>query len=148
MVPADARAVAGTAGQRMISARLMRFVLVSGIAALINFGSRIAFSLVVAYPAAIALAFCAGLSSAFVLNRLFVFDQPGIPLRSQMFWFTAINLFALAQTMVVSLLLQRFAFPAIGMTWHAEEIAHAVGILVPIASSYFGHKNLSFRSAA
>lgn len=132
----------------MISARLVRFILASGLAALINFASRIAFSLVVPYPAAIVLAFCAGLSSAFVLNRLFVFGQPGIPLRQQMFWFTAVNLFALAQTLAVSLLLQRLVFPAAGFAWHSEEIAHAVGILVPIVSSYFGHKKLSFRSAA
>ena len=132
----------------MISARLVRFVLASGVAALINFGSRIAFSLVVPYPAAITLAFCAGLSSAFVLNRLFVFEQPSIPLRHQMFWFTAVNLFALAQTLAISLLLQRLVFPAAGFHWHGEEVAHAIGILVPIASSYFGHKKLSFRSAA
>lgn len=132
----------------MISARLVRFVVASGVAALINFGSRIAFSLVAPYPAAIMLAFCAGLSSAFVLNRLFVFEQPDIPLRHQMFWFTAVNLFALAQTLAVSLLLQRLLFPAAGLTWHSDEIAHAIGILVPIASSYLGHKKLSFRSAA
>lgn len=131
----------------MISARLVRFVLVSGIAALINFGSRIAFSLFAPYPAAIGLAFCAGLSSAFVLNRLFVFEQPGIPLRNQMFWFTAVNLFALAQTLAISLMLLRLVFPAVGMDWHGEELAHAIGILVPIASSYLGHKKLSFRSA-
>ncbi|MBL8299230.1 MAG: GtrA family protein [Rhodanobacteraceae bacterium] len=131
----------------MISARLGRFVVVSGIAALINFGSRIVFSLVVPYPMAIALAFCAGISSAFVLNRLFVFDPPAIPLREQMFWFLAVNLFALAQTMAISLLLEYWLFPSIGMHWHSEAIAHAIGIVFPIASSYLGHKKLSFRTS-
>lgn len=131
----------------VISPRLVRFVVVSGIAALINFGSRVLFSLVVPYPAAIALAFCAGIVTAFVLNRRFVFDQPTIPLREQVAWFVAVNLFALLQTMAVSLLLEYWLFPAIGMRWHSEAVAHAVGIAVPIASSYFGHKKLSFRSS-
>lgn len=131
----------------MISARLVRFVVVSGAAALINFGSRILFSLVAPYPVAIALAFCAGISSAFVLNRLFVFEQPTIPLREQMFWFLAVNLFALAQTMAVSLLLEYWLFPSLGMRWHSAAVAHAIGIVFPIASSYLGHKKLSFRSS-
>ncbi len=131
----------------MISARLVRFIVVSGVAALINFGSRILFSLVAPYPVAIALAFCAGISSAFVLNRWFVFDEPTISLREQMFWFLAVNLFALAQTMAVSLLLEYWLFPAVGMRWHSEAVAHAIGIVFPIASSYLGHKKLSFRSS-
>lgn len=130
----------------MISVRLIRFVLVSGVAALINLGTRIFFSFFVAYPTAIALAFCAGLSSAFVLNRMFVFDRPAIPLREQMLWFAAINLLALVQTMAVSLLLQYWALPGLGITWHSETIAHGVGIAVPIVSSYIGHRRLSFRS--
>jgi putative flippase GtrA len=130
----------------VISPRLLRFVLVSGIAALINFGSRIAFSLVMPYPAAIALAFCAGISSAFVLNRRFVFERATIPLREQMLWFTAVNLFALVQTMAISLTLEYWLFPAVGMRWHSEAVAHAIGIVFPIASSYLGHKKLSFRS--
>ncbi len=132
----------------MISPRLLRFLLVSGVAALINFGSRIVFSLVVPYPAAIALAFCAGISSAFILNRRYVFERATIPLREQMLWFTAVNLFALLQTMAVSLLLKYWLFPTIGMHWHSEAVAHAIGIVFPIASSYLGHKKLSFRSTS
>jgi putative flippase GtrA len=128
--------------------RFLRFVAVSAIAALVNLVSRILFSLVVPYPTAIALAFCAGISSAFLLNRRFVFEESAIPLRSQMFWFTAVNLFALAQTMAVSLVLEYWLFPRLGMHWHSETVAHLIGIAVPIVSSYFGHKLLSFRSAS
>jgi len=130
----------------MISEQFVRFVLVSGVAALVNLGTRIACSLVMLYPAAIAVAFCAGLSTAFVLNRLFVFDRPTIPLREQLLWFSAVNLFALAQTMAASLLLEYWLFPAIGLHWHSETVAHAIGIVLPIATSYVGHKRLSFRT--
>ncbi|MCQ4166973.1 GtrA family protein [Tahibacter harae] len=125
---------------------MLRFVLASGVAALVNFGSRILLSHFLPYPLAIALAFCAGLCTAFTLNRLFVFAQPTIPLREQMLWFVVVNIFALAQTMAVSLLLEYWLFPAIGMEWHSKEVAHAAGIAVPVISSYFGHKRFSFRS--
>ena len=41
----------------MISAQMLRFVLASGVAALVNFGSRILLSHFLPYPLAIALAF-------------------------------------------------------------------------------------------
>lgn len=132
----------------MIPAQMLLFVLASGVAALINFGSRILLSIFLPYPAAIALAFCAGLCSAFVLNRLFVFARPTIPLQEQILWFVVVNLFALIQTMAVSLSLEYWVFPRFGMTWNSEAVAHAIGIAFPILSSYIGHKKFSFRSTA
>lgn len=136
-----------TRAQGLISAQMLRFVLASGVAALVNFGSRIVLSLFLPYPLAITLAFGAGVCTAFTLNRLFVFARPTIPLREQMLWFVIVNLFALAQTLAVSLLLEYWVFPAIGMNWHSKTVAHAVGIAVPVISSYFGHKRFSFRSS-
>lgn len=123
------------------------FVFVSGVAAAMNFGSRIAFSRFMPYTPAIVLAFCVGLSAAFVLGRLFVFRNAAKPLHQQMLYFVLVNLFGLAQTVLISLLLARWLLPALGMTAHIEELAHAVGIAVPIISSYFGHKYLSFAQA-
>jgi putative flippase GtrA len=84
---------------------------------------------------------------AFSLNRMLVFKRATRPLEQQMLWFVAVNLAALAQTMLVSLLCARWLLPAIGITSHAETIAHACGIVAPIFSSYFGHKYFTFQSA-
>jgi len=35
--------------------------------------------------------------------------------------------------------------PALGIHSYAEEIAHALGILAPVITSYLGHKHLTFR---
>jgi putative flippase GtrA len=59
--------------------------------------------------------------------------------------FAAVNLAALLQTLVVTLLLARWLLPAAGLRSHVEEIAHIVGVGVPIVTSFFGHKYLSFR---
>ncbi|HWU51423.1 MAG TPA: GtrA family protein [Tahibacter sp.] len=129
----------------MISRRFLAFVAVSGFAAAANFGSRIAFSLVMPYVPAIVAAFCIGLSTAFVLNRRLVFRDSTRPVHQQALWFTLVNLFALLQTIVVSLLLARHALPALGVIEHADTIAHAVGVATPVFTSFFAHKYLSFR---
>jgi len=41
--------------------------------------------------------------------------------------------------------LARWVLPSIGIVEHAEALAHLVGVLVPVVTSYFGHKRWSFR---
>lgn len=132
--------------QRIIRSRFLRFLLVGGLAAAMNFGSRIVLSLWLPYEVAIVGAFLVGLSTAFVLNRAFVFEQGADAVHVQAMWFTLINLAALLQTLVVSLLLARWLLPMAGIGQGlAETLAHAVGVAVPVFTSYIGHKRLSFR---
>jgi len=125
--------------------RFIKFLAVGGFAAAVNFGSRILFNVWVSYPLAILIAYLLGMLTAFCLNRLLVFQTSTSPLHRQAIWFTVVNILALFQTLAISLLLARWIFPAIGMTWEAELCAHAIGVSVPIVTSYLGHKHLSFR---
>jgi putative flippase GtrA len=124
--------------------QFFRFLIVGGFAATINFGSRIVLSRWLAFAVAIVLAYLLGLVTAFVLNRRFVFPGATNRLHHQMFWFVAVNVLALAQTLLVSLLFAHYVLPGLGITWHAPEIAHAFGIITPIFTSYIGHKRFSF----
>ena len=63
---------------------------------------------------------------------------------SELFRFAIVNVFALAQVWLVSVGLARLAFPAIGFAWHAEDIAHLIGVAIPAVTSYFGHRHFSF----
>jgi putative flippase GtrA len=121
------------------------FILVGGAAAAVNFGSRIVFSLWMAYVPAIVIAYLLGMTTAFCLNRVFVFRESTTALHHQVGWFVAVNLLAVAQTVAISLLLARWLLPAFGWAWHPELCAHAVGVAVPVVTSYIGHKRLSFR---
>lgn len=129
-----------------MSQRFLKFLIVSGVAAAANIGSRVVFNVWMGYVPAILLAFCVGLTTAFVLNRIFVFKETVNPLHRQAFWFTVVNLAAVVQTLVVSLLLARWLFPFIGFDWHGETVAHAFGVAVPVLTSFVGHKHLSFRT--
>lgn len=129
----------------MISLRFVKFIAVGGVAAIANFGSRILLGLWLDYVTSIVVAYCIGMVTAFFLNRIFVFDESTNALHHQAMWFTVVNLVAVLQTVLVSLLFTRYVFPAVGMRWHAETVAHAIGVLVPVFTSYLGHKHLSFR---
>lgn len=123
----------------------LAFVAASGVAALANFGSRLLFSTVMNYPAAISAAFCVGLTTAFVLNRRFIFAGRAHHVGHQFGRFLLVNLLAWVQTMAISLLLARWLFPLIGMPWHVESVAHAIGIAAPAITSYIAHKHWTFR---
>lgn len=97
------------------------------------------------FSVAVVLAYLLGMVTAFVLARVFVFANSAVPVRNSALRFTLINLVAVAQTWAVSMLLARYLLPAAGVTRFAPEIAHAIGVAIPVFSSYLGHKYWSFR---
>jgi putative flippase GtrA len=130
----------------VLSRQFVLFLVAGGLAAAVNFCSRIAFSHWLHYVPAIVIAYCLGMITAFTLNKLFVFNEASNRLHHQVLWFIVINLAAVAQTVVISLLLARWLLPALGIDFHNETIAHAVGVAVPVITSYIGHKRFSFRT--
>jgi putative flippase GtrA len=128
-----------------VTREFARFVVAGGIAALANFGSRFAFSRVMPLEGAVLCAYLVGMAVAFVLMRAHVFPPGRGSLPRQVAGFVAVNALAVLQTLVVTLLLARWALPAAGLERHVEAIAHAAGVAVPIVTSFFGHKHLSFR---
>jgi putative flippase GtrA len=133
-----------TAG-RAEARRFGLFVITGGIAAAANYGSRFGFSLWFSYPVAIVCAYLVGMAVAFVLMRQYVFEGGGKALGPQVVKFGLVNLLAVLQTLVVSLVLARWLLPWAGVSQHVEAIAHAVGVAVPVITSYFGHKKATFR---
>lgn len=124
---------------------LVRFLLCGAIAAGLNWGSRFVFSEFFSFQVAVVLAFLVGLLSGFVLMRVFVFDGTGKAIAPQASKYIGVNLLALAQTFVISLVMARWLLPAVGLGEHAEALGHLVAVLVPVVTSYFGHKLLTFR---
>jgi len=125
--------------------QFLRFLVAGGIAAAANFLSRIGFSTFMGLEAAVVLAYGVGMAVAFVLMRSQVFPPSQAPVSRQVAIFAAVNLAAVVQTLVVTLVLARWVLPAMGVTRFVEEIAHAAGVAVPVVTSYYGHKHFSFR---
>ncbi|ANH34663.1 membrane protein [Ralstonia solanacearum] len=97
------------------------------------------------YSAAIVVAYVTGMITAFVLAKLFVFTESTQSTARSIVFFTLVNLVAVLQTWGVSVGLAYYVFPRLGLDWHAREIAHLVGVAVPVFTSYIGHKRWSFK---
>jgi putative flippase GtrA len=131
--------------RQFASREFLVFLLTGGFAAAVNFGSRMLYSRWLPFAAAVVVAYVTGMITAYVLARLFVFRDPQQAFHHTVMWFVLVNLAAVAQTLGVSLVLAWWLLPALQVVHWREEIAHAVGVVVPVFSSYLGHKHLSFR---
>jgi putative flippase GtrA len=125
--------------------RFIAYLLAGGVAALSNWSSRFLFSLWFNYPVSIVLAFIVGLISGFVLMRWLVFDGARKSAATQVPFYLLVNLLALVQTLCVSLILAKWVIPGVGLSIRPEGPAHLIGVLVPVVTSYFGHKYFTFK---
>ena len=125
-------------------APFIRFILSGGAAALANIGARILFSLFAGYSVSIVLAYIVGLVTGYTLMKLLVFESSGRASVGEYFRYFMVNMAALGQVWLLSILLKDYAFPAVGYQFHAETAAHAIGVLSPIVTSYMLHKKYTF----
>jgi putative flippase GtrA len=130
--------------------RFVRFLLAGGLAAIINFGSRFVYSIFVDFSVAVVLAFLSGLTAGYILNKRYVFTSSKNSRVYEVSWFVLINLFALVQTWGLSVYLVQWLPGHLPITGPggaelAEAMAHGAGILLPVFTSYIGHKYLTFR---
>ena len=127
--------------------RFVLFLVTGGIAAGVNIVTRMALERFFSYEAAVGLAYLAGMVTAFILARVFVFKPTGGGAQGQFLRFAMVNGVAFAQVWIVSVGLARLIFPALGFTWRADTVAHVIGVLSPVVTSYVLHKRFSFRTA-
>lgn len=132
----------------MLSRQFLLFLLTGGFAALVNFASRFVYEQWVGFSLAVVLAYLTGMVTAYLLSRWLVFTRSGQSTARSVLFFCLVNGLAVAQTWAVSLLLAEWLLPAAGLRQHVHTLAHAVGIVVPVFTSYLGHKHFSFKEAA
>ncbi|MDX1284604.1 MAG: GtrA family protein [Draconibacterium sp.] len=128
-----------------ISKEFAAFLVAGGIAAIANFISRIIFNNWLSFSTSILLAYLVGMVTAFILTKLFVFKNAQSSIYRSAYYFTLVNLAAILQTWLISMGLAYFVLPWLGVSRFVPEIAHAIGIGVPVISSYLGHKFITFR---
>ncbi len=131
--------------RQFLSRQFLVFLLTGGTAAAINFGSRIIYNQWMGFSSAVILAYITGMVTAFVLAKLFVFKNSQQSVHRSAVFFILVNLVAVLQTWAISMGLAYYLLPSLGVTLFVREIAHAVGVAVPVFTSYIGHKRWSFR---
>lgn len=129
----------------MITKRFFYFILVGGVSAGVNWGSCFIFLRFFDFSISVVFSYFVGMVMAFILMRGIVFKAQKKAIFPQVWKFILINAFALVQTLFISLALASYILPWTGVTSHPQALAHLVGVLAPVVSSYFGHKFLTFR---
>lgn len=129
------------------SRQFIVFLVTGGFAALINFGSRFFFSEFMGFEKAVLLAYLVGMVTAYVLAKIYVFKGTKNSTSKSFFLFCVVNIVAIIQTYIISVGLAGYLFPLVGFFIYPEAVAHAVGVILPVFTSYIGHKYLSFRGA-
>ena len=122
------------------------FLLAGGFAAAVNVASRIVYSVALPLPLAVELAYVTGMVVAFALNRWFVFENARDDVGRRAGRFAVVNLLAVLQTLAVTLA-GAWALRKGGVGDLSETIAHVVGVLVPVFSSYLMHRHWTFSQA-
>lgn len=120
------------------------FLLTGGLAACVNFISRFLFEIWFSFSTSVILAYICGMITAYFLAKIYVFRDSIQTKFKSIFFFVCVNLFAVTQTWLISMGLVIKIFPYIGFNIFEKEVAHAIGIVIPVFTSYFGHKKWSF----
>ncbi len=125
------------------SASFARYVLCGGVSSMVNIAVRLAASQVMAFELAVAAAYGAGMVTAFILYRRFVFNDYSPLVRRQFLLFCAIYMawFPLSWLMAVGL---RALLMPVMPKQPAEFAAHVIAILVPVVANYAISKFLVF----
>lgn len=131
--------------QSFLSKEFLGFLITGGIAATVNFVSRIYFNQFYSFSASVVFAYLLGMLTAFILARVFVFNKSSQPIWRSVVIFSLVNVLALTQTWFISMGLNYYVLPSLGIERFVPEISSAIGIIFPVFTSYLGHKYWSFK---
>ena len=121
------------------------FLITGGIAATVNFSSRIFYNQYYSFSVAVIFAYLTGMVTAFILAKIFVFQSSSHSMKRSAVIFILVNIFAAIQTWVISMGLNFYVLPVLGIEKYVSELASAIGIVFPVFTSYLGHKHWSFK---
>jgi putative flippase GtrA len=128
------------------SKEFVKFFFAGAFSALVNFSSRFFYNQYLSFSNAVILAYITGMIVAFILFKLFVFNKSKHTIKKEILYFTLVNIIAIIQTYLISIYFAEYLFPSFHFKFYPETIAHTIGIVFPIFTSFIGHKYFSFKS--
>lgn len=128
--------------------QVVRFLLLGGLAAAVNWLIRFPLSAVMPFEAAVLVAYVIGMSVGFTLYRRYVFPGSTRPIIEQTLTFLGVNLVGAVVVMVIANALLGLLAPLGWPDFIVEGGAHGVAIGIGAVVNFFGHKLITFRTAA
>ena len=89
--------------RQFMNRQFLAFVVTGGLAACVNFGSRILYDQWLDFSSSVVLAYLTGMLTAFILARAFVFTQATQSVRRSAMFFVLVNGVAVLQTWAISM---------------------------------------------
>lgn len=123
----------------------VRFLLLGGTAALVNWLVRFPLAIILPQAAAIIVAYMIGMSAGFMLYRHYVFPGSTTPVARQVAVFLAVNLAGALIVLGTTAGLLAVLPTMPGPDFVREGLAHGVAIAAGAIANFFGHKFLTFR---
>ena len=127
------------------SKQFVLFLLTGGFAAAVNFGCSIIYNHWLSFSWAVIFAYLTGMLTAYTLAKMFVFKASTQSTRNSVLYFVLVNMVAIVQTWLISMGLAYYLLPLMHIENFKNEIAHGIGVMIPVFTSYIGHKYLSFK---
>ncbi len=97
------------------------------------------------FEISVLMAYPIGMITAFLLNRMLTFIvYDAKPIYKQFTYFVIFNFIGIAETVLVSIVLAEYVFILFVTGPLRYDLAHALGLAVPMFTSFLGHKYFSF----
>ena len=126
--------------------QFLLFLLTGGFSAIVNIISRIILSIFFDFQISIFFAYLLGMTTAYFLAKKYVFLNPISSNKKSFLAFTFVNILAILQTFFMSNFFRQFLSNFIFNNNINDFISHCIGVGIPIFSSFYGHKYISFRN--
>lgn len=131
--------------RHFFSAQFLLFLGVGTSAAALNWLTRLVLDNWISFPAAVLLAYVVGMTTAFELNRRFVFPTSPRPVFKQAKVFILINLAFLPVVWGASILFKAL-LDDVGTMNFTEGIAHGLALTLPVLITFLIYKFIAFGS--
>ncbi|WP_240231040.1 GtrA family protein [Devosia lacusdianchii] len=133
--------------RRLTENQVVRFLLLGGTAAAINWIVRFPLAAIMPMPAAVVIAYMIGMSAGFGLYRKYVFPGSNRPVVEQTATFIGVNIVGAVVVLALTTLLLQVVASSHWPIVVQEGFAHGIAIGIGAVINFFGHKQLTFRLA-
>ncbi len=128
-----------------LTKQFLKFLLVGGSAAGINWIARMVINIWVNFSIAVIIAYLFGMTAAFILNKIYVFPESDRDTSKQIRDFAITNFIAFWIVWLMSIALKAALENHLGIYLYAAEIAHLIALSAPMLISFLIYKLVAFK---
>lgn len=131
--------------KHFLTKQFLKFLLVGGSAALVNWVARIIINIWTDFSTAVVAAYVFGMAAAFILNRIYVFPESNRHIDKQIRDFAVTNFIAFWIVWFMSIVIKSLLELYLGFYSYSAEVAHFLALSAPMLVSFLIYKFIAFK---